>query len=56
VSATIVVAGNPVDGYRFVGPWQRPTDAARWAENRLAGATWWAANLEVPVEADDVVH
>jgi hypothetical protein len=53
---TILVAGDPSEGYRFVGPWQQSNEAMQWAERNLEGITWWAVELEAPNGPDDVVY
>lgn len=46
--AKIVVQGNPVDGFNFVGPFDDDDEAIQAAENE--GGDWWVADLE-PIPA-----
>lgn len=46
----IIVAGNPVDGFVFYGPYQERDDAVHDAENGHLNGDWWIAELE-PVGA-----
>jgi hypothetical protein len=43
----IVVAGNPVDGFSFVGPFDTDGDALVWADAHMNG-DWWIVTLENP--------
>lgn len=45
----IIVVGNPVDGFSFIGPFEDGEVAANWAEN-YASSEWWLATLDSPVE------
>lgn len=42
----IVVAGNPVDGFTFHGPFDGPEAADAWAEDMQDD--WWMAKLTAP--------
>lgn len=42
VGKAIVVAGNPVDGFRFVGPFESDGDAVGWVGRELHRMPdWW---------------
>jgi hypothetical protein len=43
----IIVFGNPVDGFTFVGPYNNYGDAMAQAE-KIKDETWWIANLIMP--------
>jgi hypothetical protein len=43
----IIVAGNPVDGFEFYGPFESEEDAAAWAEHGQPG-DWWIARVHTP--------
>lgn len=47
----IIVCGNPVDGFSFIGPFESNTEAAEHGNNdpHLEGE-WWIAPLEKPDE------
>lgn len=48
---TILVTGNPVDGFQFVGPFEDSDDAVRYAEDEEHRDTeWWLGDLESPEE------
>jgi hypothetical protein len=45
----IIVIGNPVDGFNFIGPFTTAQDAVRHAnEDGNIDAEWWIAPLEGP--------
>jgi hypothetical protein len=44
----IVVAGNPIDGFEFYGPFRTEPDAIEWAGENLDG-DWWTASLSSEV-------
>lgn len=50
----LLVYGNPVDGFTFIGP-ITPNDPEleAWIENHLAGETWWYAPLKRPEWKND---
>ena len=43
----IVIAGNPLDGYTYYGPFTDETAAVAWAEGRYDDL-WWVTELDVP--------
>ena len=47
----IVVTGNPVDGFNYIGPFKTADDAIEWADAKsdLEG-DWWIAALEAQSE------
>lgn len=47
---TIVVMGNPIDGFRFYGPWEVREDAEAWGEG--AEDDWWLFDL-IPAYEED---
>ena len=48
---TIVVTGNPVDGFVFYGPWDNSDAAVDGAEDMRLAGDWWIAPL-----ADPYIH
>ncbi|WP_289101016.1 hypothetical protein [uncultured Marinobacter sp.] len=46
----IVVAGNPMDGITFYGPFDDGNYANDWAEDELnnTGCDWWVSELTQP--------
>ena len=45
----IVVAGDPVYGFEFYGPFRTLPDALEWADEHL-DTDWWAAPLQIELE------
>lgn len=43
----VLVCGNPVDGFSFVGPFPSDDDAREYGENDTDG-DWWVTALESP--------
>lgn len=43
----IIITGNPVDGFEYIGPFNTSEDALRWADKdaHIEG-DWWLAHLE----------
>lgn len=48
----IVVFGNPVAGYTFVGPFEEPDDAGFYGEQNAREMDWIIAELHTPVGTD----
>lgn len=46
----VVVYGNPVNGFTFVGPFHDRDDAVKYAENEPYNDNWWIAELDAPAE------
>lgn len=46
----IIVSGQPVDGFRFFGPFDSSDNAVAYATIFLTHNDWWLANLETPAE------
>ena len=44
----LLVVGNPVDGFIYVGPFTDMEDATHYAEGHIT-AYWWVAELETAV-------
>lgn len=42
---TILITGNPVDGFQYHGPFDSTEDAADWA-SRTQDADWWVAPVQ----------
>lgn len=43
----IVIIGNPVDGFQYIGPFKTGEDAIAWADRDAdIDADWWIAPLE----------
>jgi hypothetical protein len=48
---TIVVFGNPRDGFRCVGPFDTREQASDWADDNVSrGYDWWLVPLATPEE------
>jgi hypothetical protein len=45
----MIMTGNPIDGYRFIGPFDTPGEAVAWATDHCAD-TWWPCVIETPKE------
>lgn len=43
----IVIVGNPVQGFSYVGPYDDPNDAAE-AALEYSEADWWVSKLITP--------
>jgi hypothetical protein len=47
----IVIYGNPVDGFHYIGPFDEPETAIEWAQEGVtAESDWWVADLNDPNE------
>ncbi len=46
----ILITGNPVDGFHFVGPFLEINDANEHAEIFYKNNEWWIAHLKKPEE------
>lgn len=46
---TVIVAGNPGDGFQIFGPFHSHEDGIHWAERNLKGVDWWFMIVEEPV-------
>ena len=44
----IIVYGNPVDGFSFIGPFDDHESAHEFAEEYKGGVEWWVLTLEEP--------
>ena len=46
----IIIYGDPVDGLRFIGPFETAEEAVSSAENwrNVRNDTWWVAKMESP--------
>lgn len=46
----LIITGNPVDGFRFIGPFEDHDAALAYAELEGASieADWWIAPIEAP--------
>jgi len=42
----IIICGNPVDGFGYIGPFKSHGQCTSWAETNLRGTEWWASELE----------
>lgn len=45
---SILVLGNPVDGFTFFGPFENTEAAVDHGNTRIRTTNWWAANLIEP--------
>jgi hypothetical protein len=48
----LLIVGNPVDGFRFRGPFATAGDAGVWAESHDHEADWWVAPLNPPADEE----
>lgn len=44
----VLIIGDPVDGFRLVGPFLDPDEASHSAEHFYRDQTWWSADMEDP--------
>jgi hypothetical protein len=47
----IIVTGNPIDGFRFYGPFSSSGDACQWTEDnsKIIDPDWYLAELLRPL-------
>jgi hypothetical protein len=51
--STIIITGNPVDGFKYHGPFDTPDSAIDYEEHVLdEGVDWWIAPLVTPEPSD----
>lgn len=43
----IVISGNPVDGFVFIGPFQNEDQAAEYGD-RIDDGDWWIGKIDQP--------
>lgn len=46
MSLSVVVAGNPSEGYQVIGPFKQPQYAAEWADEWVPDTDWWVLPLK----------
>lgn len=46
MSLSVVVTGNPGDGFRVIGPFKQPHYASEWADTWLPDIDWWVLPLD----------
>lgn len=44
----IIVTGNPVEGFEFIGPFDSDVDAARYGNEDPDMEEWWISPLDRP--------
>jgi hypothetical protein len=45
----LIITGNPVDGLRFIGPFDSAEEANQHADDLMASyEEWWTAEMEAP--------
>lgn len=44
----LMIIGNPVDGFRFVGPFACESDGVEWAMQHAPNETWTTATMQEP--------
>jgi len=49
---TIVIAGNPCDGYTYYGPFDSFDDACEYSDRELRKHETWIATLQPPEEVN----
>ncbi|MHB8509506.1 MAG: hypothetical protein ACYDGR_12795 [Candidatus Dormibacteria bacterium] len=47
---SVVVAGNPAEGFEVYGPFPDPTRAVAWAERHGLDREWWVMDMHAPQE------
>lgn len=47
-SQWIIIAGNPIDGYVYVGPFENSAAASEHAERVFDKENWWVTELFKP--------
>lgn len=45
---TIVVSGNPINGYKYDGPFDSEDEAIEWAVDAIDNPYWWTAPMTRP--------
>jgi len=50
---SIIVAGNPVDGFKFYGPFDDTGSANEWADDNIRNEDWVVGGLIAPAAATD---
>jgi hypothetical protein len=45
---TVIVTGNPGDGFSILGPFNELDEAIEWAEESLRGEEWWTMKMVQP--------
>lgn len=48
----VVMYGNPVDGFRIVGPFEDRDEAVKYGESEPSQNDWWIAELDAPAEGE----
>lgn len=48
----IVIIGDPVDGFRYYGPFPNWDEASDWTETDCRDCDWWIAPLIAPSSTD----
>lgn len=48
----VVMYGNPVDGFRIVGPFEDRDAAVQYGESEPSQNDWWIAELDAPAEGE----
>ena len=48
----IAIYGNPVDGFRYVGPFESKEDALTYVADEPSSDNWWVAELYAPAEEE----
>jgi hypothetical protein len=46
----ILIIGNPIDGWKYIGPFKTEGDALQHPATEVDGWTWWVAELKDPVK------
>ena len=44
----ILVTGNPVDGFQYVGPFEDQTAVMLYVDQQRDGIDWWMVELQPP--------
>ena len=48
----ILVCGNPIDGFQFVGPFSDSDSATEYAEKEGHGE-WWVCEMDAPSDENE---
>ena len=49
----LVIVGDPIDGYRYYGPFPSACSAQRWVDQNVDHCDYWITDLFFPVPAGD---
>lgn len=44
----LVITGNPVDGFEYIGPFDDTETAVEWCQDMFDDEDWWVTELTSP--------